>query len=206
MDEQWMLREPSAWPGLEAEEVSLPWGLNLTPIPPTSSENVPHIFSGQSEQSLKGLTPNQGFVSGGIEYAWEGILATIILYIHTHDDEGHTMKCIHDMGAWTWGYIQNFEQCWWWNDVFFPLRYVSQLVHLDGSLGFSCDFCCFETRQIVNGVGLMWTIVDTTKACQICQCQVRLRNVKHSFSDYREVLPARSTPCYIRFWVVLGSS
>ena len=83
MDEQWMLREPSAWPGLEAEEVSLPWGLNLTPIPPTSSENVPHIFSGQSEQSLKGLTPNQGFVSGGIEYAWEGILATIILYIHT---------------------------------------------------------------------------------------------------------------------------
>jgi hypothetical protein len=84
MDEQWMLREPSAWPGLEAEEVSLPWGLNLTPIPPTSSENVPHIFSGQSEQSLKGLTPNQGFVSGGIEYAWEGILATIILYIHTH--------------------------------------------------------------------------------------------------------------------------
>ena len=25
---------------------------------------------------------------------------------------------------------------------FSPLRYVSQLVHLDGSLGFSCDFCC----------------------------------------------------------------
>ena len=166
----------------------------------------PHFF-GTKWTEPKGPNPEPGFRFGGY---WICVGRDSsndhIIHTHTHDDEGHTMKCIHDMGAWTWGYIQNFEQCWWWNDVFFPLRYVSQLVHLDGSLGFSCDFCCFETRQIVNGVGLMWTIVDTTKACQICQCQVRLRNVKHSFSDYREVLPARSTPCYIRFWVVLGSS
>ena len=27
---------------------------------------------------------HQGFVSGGIEYAWEGILATIILYIYIY--------------------------------------------------------------------------------------------------------------------------
>ena len=67
MDEQWMLREPSAWPGLEAEEVSpASLGAEFDSHPPHIFRKCSPQFFGTKWTEPKGPNPEPfGFRFGG---------------------------------------------------------------------------------------------------------------------------------------------